>query len=168
MYPVFERKGLSLNVIVLNLCGSTNCTRELAHLLSPWIWVTHWRKILKLISVDRVLHGMMQYIEKQFQLQMKPRVKRTHRHHRALLLLMLGSAAIISSLRGCLSMAKTHASQSDFNDSILYHQFAVSHDITKEWIQPCTTGWEAMFCRKISNRSSRFSISSPNNDKVKS
>ena len=41
------------------------------------------------------------------------------------------------------------------------HQFAVSHDITKEWIQPCTTGWEAMFCWKISNRSSRFSSSSP-------
>ena len=79
--------------------------------------------------------GMMQYLENQFQHQMKPRVKTTHRHHRALLLLMLGSAAIISSLRGCLSMAKTHISQSDFNDSILYHQFAVSHDITKEWIQ---------------------------------
>ena len=92
---------------------------------------------------------------------MKPRVKTTHRHHRALPLLMLGSAAIISSLRGCLSMAKIHTSQSDFNDSILYHQFAVSHDITKEWIQPCTTGWEAMFCWKISNRSSRFSSSSP-------
>ena len=105
--------------------------------------------------------GMMQYIENQFQHQMKPRVKTTHRHHRALLLLMLGSAAIISSLRGCLSMAKTHISQSDFNDSILYHQFAVSHDITKEWIQHCTTGWEAMFCWKISNRSSRFSSSSP-------
>ena len=79
--------------------------------------------------------GMMQYLENQFQLQMKPRVKTTHRHHRVLLLLMLGSAAIISSLKGCLSMAKTHISQSDFNDSILYHQFAVSHDITKEWIQ---------------------------------
>ena len=79
--------------------------------------------------------GMMQYLENQFQHQMKPRVKTTHRHHHALLLLMLGSAAIISSLKGCLSMAKTHTSQSDFNDSILYHQFAVSHDITKEWIQ---------------------------------
>ena len=62
----------------------------------------------------------MQYLENQFQHQMKPRVKTTHRHHRALLLLMLGSAAIISSLRGCLSMARTHDSQSDFNDSILW------------------------------------------------
>jgi len=109
-------------VIVSNLRGSTNCTRQLAHLLSP-----SKEEMLK-VSVARVLHGMMQYIENEFQHQMTPRVKTTHRHHRALLL--LGSAAIISSLRGCLD---GQASMHDFNDSIL--QFAVSHDITKEWIQ---------------------------------
>ena len=102
---------------------------------------------------------MMQYLENQFQHQMKPKVKTIHRHHRALLL--LGSAAIISSLRGYLD---GQASIYYFNHSIL--QFAVSHDITKEWIQPCTTGWEAMFCWKISNRSSRFSISPPINPDI--
>ena len=30
----------------------------------------------------------------------------------------------------------------------------------------CTTGWEAMFCWKLSNRSSRFSSSSPNNTDI--
>ena len=68
------------------------------------------------VSVARVLHGMMQYIEDQFQHQMTPRVKTTHRHHRALLL--LGSAAIISSLRGCLD---GQASIYNFNDSILFN-----------------------------------------------
>ena len=92
---------------------------------------------------------------------MKPRVKTTHRHHRALLLLMLGSAAIISSLKGCLSMAKTHTSQSDFNYSILWSSICSFAWYYQRMDSTCTTGWEAMFCWKISNRSSRFSSSSP-------
>ena len=78
---------------------------------------------------------------------MKPRVKTTHRQHRALLLLMLGSAAIISSLRGCFSPGHTTAKATSMTVSF-DHQFAVLHDITKEWIQPCTTGRETMFCWK--------------------
>merc|ERR1719238_892918 len=124
MYPVFERKGLSLNVIVSNLRGSTNCTRQLAHLLSP-----SKEEMLK-VSVARVLHGMMQYIEDQFQHQMTPRVKTTHRHHRALLL--LGSAAIIFFFVEGVSRWPGIYTRLQRQYPL---QFAVSHDITKEWIQ---------------------------------
>jgi len=86
--------------------------------------------LLKLISVYRVLHGMMQYIEDQFQHQMTPRVKTTHRHHRALLL--LGSAAIIFFFVEGVSRWPGIYIQLQRQYPL---QFAVSHDITKEWIQ---------------------------------
>ena len=78
------------------------------------------------VSVDRVLHGMMQYIEDQFQHQMTPRVKTTHRHHRALLL--LGSAAIIFFFVEGVSRWPGIYIQLQRQYPL---QFAVSHDIPK-------------------------------------
>ena len=65
MEPVFERKGLSLNVIVSNLLWfnewhqrtSSYYLHGLGHPLEKNYFQPRGEIILKLISVDRVLHG---------------------------------------------------------------------------------------------------------------